>query len=178
MVSESGVGGEYDGGEEGKETKQHAHEHERDASISLAITRRTDGDGFSGRRLPKPHAGQAALHTLVTDRPPLCILSSASGHTLHSIYFERAVEFHCKCFAHLHTVFSNSMIPGSTKHGRVWTQGSYERIAGGAEADKNNFGRSQAPGTLQHKEFSCHLLLPMPDAIRDSQFIEAVHIFP
>lgn len=70
MVSESGVVGEYDGGEEGKETKQHAHEHERDASISLAITRRTDGDGFSGRRLPKPHAGQAALHTLLTDRPP------------------------------------------------------------------------------------------------------------
>lgn len=71
MVTESIDGGEYDGREERRETKQHAVKHERDASISLEITRRTDGDGFSGRRLPKPHAGQAALHTLVPeDQPP------------------------------------------------------------------------------------------------------------
>jgi hypothetical protein len=56
MVSESGEDAEYDGGEgraEGRETKQHERAHEHDASISLGITRRTDGHGFSGRAIAK-----------------------------------------------------------------------------------------------------------------------------
>ena len=35
----------------------------------------------------------------------------------------------------------------------AYGQGLYERIAGGAEADKKNFGRSQAPGTFNTKGF-------------------------
>ena len=127
-VSESGDGGEYDGREERRETKQHAHQHERDACNSLEITRRTDGDGFSGRRLPKPHARQPALHTLVPeDQPPgpsfvpfvFCV---RPGHS--SLHLRSSVEFYCKHCGQPNTTFSslNPKVPGSTKHGRVWTR--------------------------------------------------------
>ena len=109
MVSESGDGGESDGGKgrpnEGKQSSN-AHEHEHDASISLEITRRTDGDGlFWARDCQNPTLDRPALlHT--PDQPPrpsfvqfvFCVRPDSP-----SLYLESSVALCYRLCLHKHT---------------------------------------------------------------------------
>jgi hypothetical protein len=100
MVSESGEDAEYNGEEgraEGRETKQHERAHEHDASISLEITRRTDGYGFFwARHRQNPTLGRPLLHTLTQKINRhvrhLSNLFSAWGPDPRPLYLELSVQ--------------------------------------------------------------------------------------
>jgi hypothetical protein len=72
------------------------------------------------------------------------------------LYYESSSGIQCRGSTYrLRGVCLGFWVPGSTALGSVETKARHERIAGGAEADKKNSARGQAPGTFNTIVIRC-----------------------